>query len=124
MHAHIMGMIEEYGLIYTPVAKPAQAQAAIELQEVWIPRVKSEISYASCLHEIGHIRGRYGWSKHKMVRERDAWRWAKAHALIWTARMESDRQASLGWYEEQLKDGRMSKSGRFLPLANLPQQRT
>ena len=38
--------------------------------EMFIPHVRSEISYAVAMHEIGHIRGRHQDSKHEMVRER------------------------------------------------------
>jgi predicted Zn-dependent protease len=35
------------------------------------------------LHEIGHVLGRHQRSKRSVVRERWAWRWARANALQW-----------------------------------------
>jgi hypothetical protein len=123
MRAHIMGLIEEYGLIYSLVPIKA-AQASYELEEVWIPPIKSSGSYAVALHEIGHCRGSHRASRVRMVRERNAWAWAKSHALIWTEAMERHRVASLAWYETQIKIGAES---RFIPptvRSKLPIQRT
>jgi hypothetical protein len=91
------GLIEEYGLIYNWVPRRSMATAIYEFEEIWIPQIKSSISYAFALHEIGHIRGRHQTSRSRMVCERDAWAWAKAHALIWTDAMERLRFACLGW---------------------------
>jgi hypothetical protein len=85
------------------------ATAIYEFEEIWIPQIKSSISYAFALHEIGHIRGRHQTSRSHMVCERDAWAWAKAHALIWTEAMERLRFACLGWYEAQIKIGSQSR---------------
>jgi len=59
----------------------------------------SAISYATALHEIGHILGRHQRSPDTLVRERWAWRWAKENALIWTPAMEKHCSVSLAWYE-------------------------
>jgi hypothetical protein len=56
--------------------------------EIWIPRIRSIVSYAVALHEIGHIRGRYQRSRSVMVRERWAWQWARENALSWSPAME------------------------------------
>jgi hypothetical protein len=108
MQAHIAGLIEKQNLIYSLVPIRA-AQASYELEEVWIPPIKSSGSYAAALHEIGHICGRHRASRYRMVRERDAWSWAKAHALIWTAAMERHHVASLAWYEARIKIGSVSQ---------------
>jgi hypothetical protein len=57
------------------------------LQEVMIAPIKSVVTYAVALHEIGHLRGRHQDSRRCMVRERWAWDWAKRNALVWTPRM-------------------------------------
>jgi hypothetical protein len=108
MHSHIMGPVEKFEITYSFIARPTRARAAFELWEIWIPHIKSPISYATALHEIGHIKGRYRTSRHRMVRERDAWRWAKTNALIWTDTMERHSQTSLVWYETQIAAGRIS----------------
>src|SRR5689334_954038 len=65
----------------TPQARAIQGGGIVE---VHILPVRSAISYATCLHEIGHIKGRYQHSKNFMVVEHWAWQWARAHALVWT----------------------------------------
>ena len=49
--------------------------------------VRSPRSYATALHEIGHILGRHQRSQAVLVRERWAWHWAKRNALQWTPEM-------------------------------------
>lgn len=44
-----------------------------------------------------------------MVRERDAWRWAKAHALHWNERLDKQAADCLVWYERRIAEGKMSK---------------
>ena len=112
MHAHIMGLIEEYGLIYHWTARPTKAMASYEFEEIWIPKIKSRISYATALHELGHIRGGHRASRWRIVRERDGWAWAKSHALVWTETMQRKREKDLSWYEAQIKAGSQS---RFVP---------
>jgi hypothetical protein len=62
--------------------------------EVSLPHIRSEPDYATCLHEIGHIRGRYQRSGKVSTRERWAWQWAREHALIWTPAMEQEAAAA------------------------------
>jgi hypothetical protein len=73
----------------------------VGLFELHIPIIRSGLDYATCLHEIGHHKGRHQRSKNVATRERWAWQWARDHALVWTAEMEQDAQASLQWYEER-----------------------
>jgi hypothetical protein len=69
-----------------------------KLLAIWLPPVKSAVSYAVALHELGHICGRYRHSRKLMTRERAAWRWAERNALIWTKRMTYCKGNSLIWY--------------------------
>ena len=68
---------------------------------ITVPRIISEISYATVLHEIGHIvdpRRESGFSKKlggvvyaaNPVGERAAWNWASHNALRWTRKMHQD----------------------------------
>ena len=98
MLEHVVGLLERYDICYDWCKTPRQAHAIRVAEEVLIAPIKSEVSYAAALHEIGHLRGRYQTSPKVMVREAWAWRWAKANALAWTPRMEKDRAASLAWY--------------------------
>jgi hypothetical protein len=68
--------------------------------EIYIAPIKSVVTYAVALHEIGHLRGRHQKSRHCIVRERWAWEWAKRNALVWTPRMERNAAASLQWYAD------------------------
>ena len=63
-----------------------------------LPHIRSPISYATALHEIGHHYGRHQRSRNQMVRERWAWEWARHNALCWTPAMERDAIKSLAWY--------------------------
>jgi hypothetical protein len=58
--------------------------------EIQFAPIRSAISYATALHEIGHMRGRYQNSRRELVRERWAWEWARRNALCWTPAMERD----------------------------------
>jgi hypothetical protein len=78
--------------------RPSQAWALRAAGVIRIPQIKSAISYATALHEIGHIRGRHQDSKSVMVRERWAWKWARANALFWTPAMEDGVRRDLKWY--------------------------
>jgi hypothetical protein len=71
--------------------------------EVQIPPIRSSIAYATALHEIGHIFGRHQNSRRMLVREREAWRWARAIALIWTPAMERVATKSLAWYARKAR---------------------
>jgi hypothetical protein len=79
--------------------RSSQAWAARDLNLIHIPPIRSVITYATALHEIGHIRGRHQNSRYSITRERWAWRWAKKNALLWTPRMEKDMRRALTWCE-------------------------
>jgi hypothetical protein len=98
MREHVMALIEEHDIIVSWCKRPWRATGCKELWEIPIPPIKSAISYATALHEIGHILGRFQSSRSKMVREKWAWRWAEANALLWTTGMERDRLSCLEWY--------------------------
>ena len=70
--------------------------------EVWLPPVRSEVSYAAALHEIGHIKGRDQKSLDVLVREQAAWQWARDIALVWTPLMERRAAEALTWIEARL----------------------
>jgi len=70
--------------------------------ELWLPPVRSDVSYAVALHEIGHIKGRYQKSVDMLVREQAAWQWARDNALVWTPQMERRAAEALAWVEARL----------------------
>ena len=57
-----------------------KAYALRDPDEIFVAPIKSVITYAVALHEIGHIKGRYQLSWRCIVRERWAWEWAKRNA--------------------------------------------
>jgi hypothetical protein len=71
--------------------------------EIRLAPVRSAISYATALHEIGHIRGRHQRSRNMMARERWAWEWARCNVLSWTPSMERTAVKSLAWYASRQK---------------------
>jgi hypothetical protein len=97
MRLHIMDLIERHDLNYSWCRRPTEAWAVREFEEIKIAPIRSEISYGTALHEIGHIKGRHQRSRDSMVRERWAWHWAKENALVWTPLMEQNRRCSLAF---------------------------
>jgi hypothetical protein len=63
--------------------------------EIHLPKIRSALDYATCLHELGHVSGRHQKSASSKTRERWAWQYARKHALVWTAEMEEDARASM-----------------------------
>ena len=51
-------------------------------EEIYITPIRSELSYAVALHELGHVLGPHQSSRCVLVRERAAWKWAKRNALV------------------------------------------
>jgi antirestriction protein ArdC len=107
MRQHVIELCEQWDIVFHwhPDARKAWAIHAFE--EISIPPIRSPITYATALHEIGHIRGHNQRSHKKMVRERGAWRWARANALLWTPAMERSCRDSLAWYERAIKTGKV-----------------
>lgn len=98
MRQHIAEVCRHHDVVVNYIRRGGYAVR--QMEEIWIPAVKSTISYATALHELGHVLGgRYQRSRKVMVRERDAWRWARSNALIWTPAMERSANKSLAWYK-------------------------
>ena len=68
----------------------AMALSNADPVEIWLPKIRSAADYATALHEIGHVCGRYQRSANVMTREAWAWNWARQNALQWTLGMEQD----------------------------------
>src|SRR5205823_5848330 len=88
MRRHISELCETHDIELMWCRRPMDAWADREHGTICTAPIKSSISYATALHEIGHIRGPHQLSRDSMVRERWAWHWAQANALVWTTRME------------------------------------
>lgn len=66
-------------------------------RRIAIRPVKTAITYAVALHEIGHILGPRQ-SGTRLDKEVGAWEWAQANALEWTDAMEKTRSRLLQTY--------------------------
>ncbi len=78
--------------------RPSKALALSgELEFIRTPRIRSEVTYAVAMHELGHIKS-HSQSSEQTERERAAWDWARRNALLWTPRMEGYAVASLRLY--------------------------
>lgn len=58
--------------------------------------VKSDITYAVALHELGHVLG--SQTGKRIDHEVQAWQWARAHALVWTDAMTQTESKCLASY--------------------------
>lgn len=105
MRSHVLGIAAKADLTVSWCRRPTSAWAAREIEEVQIAPIKSEISYCTALHELGHILGRHQQSRQLMVRERWAWKWARTNALAWTVRMEKNRGESLRIAAQRAAEG-------------------
>jgi hypothetical protein len=76
---------------------PADSHVNWPVKEIIIPPVRSQITYAMALHEIGHILSRQN-SHSVLIREKAAWLWANKNALIWTDKMSHLQSRALIGY--------------------------
>src|SRR5258708_21169384 len=75
MREHIMSLIKRHDIVVEWCRRPTQASAIHVAEEIRIAPIQSAISYATALHEIGHIVGQHQRSQNSMVREHWAWHW-------------------------------------------------
>ena len=97
-HVESLCRSHDIGLFWC--CRPDRSYSQRACEEITVAPIKSVVTYAVALHEIGHIRGRHQDSRRCMVRERWAWDWAKRNALIWTPRMARCAAESLRWYAD------------------------
>jgi len=96
MWQHAERLCAEHDIVWQLTRR--KACALREFQEIMAPPIRGAVSYATVLHEIGHILGRHQQSRHVMILESWAWRWARENALVWTPSMERCARKSLEWY--------------------------
>jgi hypothetical protein len=110
MRRHIEGLLAPYmradlddGIQVSWDRRAGRARVIRDLDgtvvEIQLAPIRSAISYATALHEIGHMRGRHQRSRSQVVRERWAWEWARHNALSWAPSMERHAVKALAWYE-------------------------
>lgn len=91
MREHVERLVKEHKIVLRHVKRIDQSRCfpwngappVVQFPPVW-----SEITYAVALHELGHALGRQANHRDDIVREGDAWEWARANAVVWTAKME------------------------------------
>ena len=111
MRDHVTDVAETTGIDIT--WRTSLRGRARRLQwHVYLPEVRSEVTYALALHELGHVLS-LNQRGSRLDKEVDAWRWAEANALDWTEDMECKRSRCLVSYikwakRRQAKD----RSGR------------
>lgn len=81
---HIDALLAEHGIKCDWREKTA-ARSWRRTRRVRLQPVKSAVTYATALHEIGHVVGRQ--VGRRLDREAQAWRWAEAAAIEWTEPM-------------------------------------
>ena len=101
MQEHVTLICEQNEILINYGARSGKAWGSRALGEIHVPQVKSPRSYATVLHEIGHILGRHQDSDIILVRERWAWEWARRNALIWTPTMQRYSAWCLEYYERK-----------------------
>ena len=84
---HVLSLCERHDIRLFWCSRARYAVAIVTnviVPRIFVPPIRSISSYAVAMHEIGHVVGRHGQSKNKLVRERWAWKWAKDNALVWS----------------------------------------
>jgi hypothetical protein len=101
MRQHILNVCRQFEVQIEWRGSSRGGWAVHEFELVSIAPIKSAVTYAVALHEIGHVLGRHQRSRSRTVRERWAWDWARRHAITWTPAMERTMRRSLDWYERR-----------------------
>lgn len=75
--------------------------------------IKSSVTYAVALHELGHVLGPWQ-SKPRLYKEAGAWKWALENALCWTPVMQKTMVRALTsylhWQERRQKYVRLPEA--------------
>jgi hypothetical protein len=93
MWEHVERLAAQHGITIDTgrVATPIEALAVPWPRTICIPLLRSAVSYATALHEMGHIVLGY------VADERAAWEWARQNALVWSLAMERTLQHDRLW---------------------------
>jgi len=108
---HIDSLIAQHGI--TVDWRPGtSARAWRKTRRVRIEPIAGASTYATALHEIGHVVGPNGGRR--LDKEAQAWRWAEANAVEWTDGMARLAARSIQSYLEWCE----RKSGAWVPPRN------
>jgi hypothetical protein len=120
MQQHIEQLCHENDIWWKPWLKRSDKAYAISIEdserwnirEILTAPIRSTISYATALHEIGHYLGRYQRRRYRTVtREAWAWEWARQNALVWTPGMERCATNAVARYRAREHANRRAVSG-------------
>src|SRR5262249_51854111 len=103
MCEQVMTICETHTIVVTWCDRSTQAIALSICEEICIPEIKSVISYATALHELGHILWAVSTQQGDAGPRDLGMALARNKALIWTDRMERNAQASLDWFRPRVK---------------------
>lgn len=93
---HIQSLAQAHG-VSIEIARPGYAgRAWRKAKKVKIAEVKTAVTYALALHELGHVLGKQ--SGNRLHKEWQAWEWAMANAEEWTEPMARKMQRGLVSY--------------------------
>ena len=95
MRQHIAAICRDEGIRVLPHSRGGRASKSHKV--IAIRPVKSAITYAVALHELGHVLGPWQ-SQARLYAEAGAWKWAREVAGIWTPSMEQKMSRSLHSY--------------------------
>ena len=95
MRLHVATICRDEGIRVLPHSRGGRASKDHRI--IAIRPVKSAITYAVALHELGHVLGPWQ-SLPRLYAEAGAWKWAKEVAGIWTPVMEEKMSRSLHSY--------------------------
>ena len=95
MVTHIADLCSEHGIEVT--AHSSGGRAWRQIRKVSIKPVRSAVTYAVALHEIGHILGP-DQNKPSLFKEAGAWMWATQNALEWSPQMRAKAAKCLDSY--------------------------
>jgi hypothetical protein len=95
MREHVAAICREHGIRVLPHSRGGRASKTHRI--IAIRPVKSAVTYAVALHELGHVLGPWQ-SLPRLYAEAGAWKWAREAAGIWTPAMEDKMSRSLHSY--------------------------
>ena len=128
LNAHAIELCVQHGVTAVRSAD-THGRAFQEARRILTPPVTNEENYAVTLHELGHIVSPEGDSRQythvitddaliAVQGELGAWRWAVAHALVWTKAMQGQMYAALLSYRHRATPAEADAMVRLLMHAH------
>lgn len=98
----------------------AAGRAWRRTKTVRLSPVRSSVTYAVALHELGHVLGAH--SGNRLDKEWHAWQWARQHALVWDDRMTDKERRALASYIAwaRRRESTSRRGAKFLPPPDHP----